>query len=146
MVGDLLTPDGGLNAVDFLLSLGFYRSGKDISGFTKSGFELFDMFMSVNFDTPAVELSYIKKRNTLRLVVADESDGFSADPETMTSAEDLVGANAVIEPANTNSAFERGYVKAIVIRDRNSKRTFGIDFDSFKPAPADSGWPAGTFL
>jgi hypothetical protein len=52
----------------------------------------------------------------------------------------------VLEPANTNSVFERGYVKALVIRDRNSKRTFGIDFSTFRPAPRASGWPPGTFL
>ena len=36
--------------------------------------------MNVNFDAPAVELSYVKARETFRLVVSDESDGFSADP------------------------------------------------------------------
>jgi hypothetical protein len=146
MVGDLLAFEGGLGPVDFLMSLGFYRSSKDITGFAKSGFELFDMSMNVNFDAPAVELSYVKARETFRLVVSDESDGFSADPETMTSAEDLLGAVAVLEPANTNSIFERGYVKALVIRDRNNKRTFGIDFNTLRPAPRDSGWPPGTFL
>jgi len=146
MVGDLLAFEGGLAPVDFLLTLGFYRSGKDISGFAKSGFELFDMFLSVNFDAPAVELAYVRPRDTFRLVVSGEGSGFSADPATMTSAEDLAGAVGVLEPANVNSAFERGYVKALVLRDRFNKHSFGIDFADLRPAASDSGWPPGTFL
>ena len=145
-VGDLFNFEGGLSPVDFLLSLGFYRAGKDIGGLDKGGVELFDMVMSANFDAPAVELSYVKAADVLRLVISDEADGFSADPETMTSAEDLLGAVAALEPANSNSAFERGYVKAIVLRDRNNKHTFGIDFANLQAAPKDSGWPPGTFL
>jgi hypothetical protein len=146
MVGDLLAFDGGLAPVDFLLTLGFYRAGKDISGFPKGGLELFDMFLSVNFSAPAVELAYVRPRDTFRLVVSGEGDGFSADPETMTSADDLAGAVGVLEPANTNSAFERGYVKALVLRDRYNKHSFGIDFADLHPAATDSGWPSGTFL
>lgn len=146
MVGDLLAFEGGLAPVDFLVTLGFYRAGKDISGFAKSGFELFDMFLSVNFDAPAVELSYVRPRDTFRLVVSDEGAGFSADPATMTSADDLSGAVGVLEPANTNSAFERGYVKALVLRDRFNKQSFGIDFADLRPSASDSGWPPGTFL
>jgi len=146
MVGDLLAFEGGLAPVDFLLTLGFYRSGKDIRGFAKSGFELFDMFLSVNFEAPAVELSYVRPRDTFRLVVSDEGAGFSADPATMTSAEDLLGAVGVLEPANPNSAFQRGYVKALVLRDRFNKQSFGIDFADLRPSATDSGWPPGTFL
>jgi hypothetical protein len=146
MVGDLLAFEGGLAPVDFLVTLGFYRAGKDISSFAKSGFELFDMFLSVNFAAPAVELAYVRQRDTFRLVVSDEGDGYSADPATMTSAAYLPGAVGVLEPANANSAFARGYVKALVLRDRFNKLSFGIDFADLHPATADSGWPPGTFL
>jgi hypothetical protein len=145
-VGELLGFEGGLSPMDFLLSLGFYRASKDIGGLDKGGVDLFDMVMSANFDTPAVELSYVKAADILRLVISDEADGFSADPDTMTSAEDLLGAVAALEPGNTNSAFQRGYVKAIMLRDRTNKRTFGIDFAALQPAAKDSGWPAGTFV
>jgi hypothetical protein len=146
VVGALLAFEGGLAPVDFLTTLGFYRAGKDTSGFAKSGFELFDMFLTVNFAAPAVELAYVRPRDTFRLVVAGEGSGYSADPATMISADDLPGAVAVLQPANTNSAFARGYVKALVMRDRFNKQSFGVDFSDLRPAGADSGWPPGTFL
>jgi hypothetical protein len=145
-IGDLFAGQGGLSPVDFFLTLGFYRNNKDISQFAKSGFELFDMLMSANFDAADVELTYVRREDKFRLVLSDEGDGFSADPLTVASSEDLLSAVAVVEAAGANSAFERGYVKWLGIRDRANKREFGVDFSTLQLASADSGWPAHSFV
>ncbi len=140
--GDLLVNVGGLSRTDFLFALGFYAADKDLAPFQKSGFELFDMFMSADFDEAQVELAYARAEDRFRLMLTDESDGFSADPLTMASGEDLVGAKAVLEAGDANSAFERGYVKRLVIRERSNREEYGIDFATLRPAAADGGWPA----
>jgi hypothetical protein len=144
--GDVLLSEGGLSAVDFLLNLGFYVDGKDISSFAKSGFEMFDMFMSANFDEPQAELTYFRAEDKFRLVIADEVDGFSADPATIASRADLLGAVGVLEPGNANSAYKRGYVQWLVVRDRGNKGEFVINLSDLAPAAADSGWPTDTML
>lgn len=141
ILGDILAGDGGLMPADFSLVIGFFMTGKDLSGFARSGFDLFDMSMSVNAVSPEVRLSFLVDSRTFRLLLVEHGDDLASDPESITAASDLPGATAVLEPFTETNAYERGFVAHLIIRDRVSGAVYGIDPASIAPAAADSGWP-----
>jgi hypothetical protein len=141
ILGDILAAHGGLDPDDFSLVVGFFQTGKDLTPFAKSGFDLFDMSLAVNAESAEVRLSFLPDSRTFRLALVANGDSLASDPETITATADLPGATAVLEPFTETNAYERGFVSRIVLRDRRSGATYGIDLGSVTPAATDSGWP-----
>jgi hypothetical protein len=146
ILGDILAGDGGLMPADFSLVIGFFRTGKDLGPFAMSGFDLFDMSMAANAAKAEVRLSFLSESRTFRLSLTAPGDGLASDPETITAAADLPGATVVLEPFTETNAFERDFVSRLVVRDRLSGATYGIDLASVAPAAPDSGWPPHSFV